>query len=118
MRGELTDPFNAEELAKFEDVLGPVTASSLARARVNMAFGSAKEGFALEAGMRALQHELAREALIVRETGFMSCNVEGERCARFVCIACVCRARPLPCRGCNWVPVCCFANSASAALQT
>ena len=98
LRGDLTDPFNAEELAKIQDVLGPVTASSLARARVNMAFGSAKEGFALEAGVRALQHELPMEGLIVRETGFMSCNVEGERCACFVCIVCVIPARPLPSR--------------------
>jgi hypothetical protein len=81
-RGDLTDPFDVESLTRFEDVLGPVDSSSLEAAEFHMAWGTAKEAFALEAATRRLQAMLGPIAVV--ETGLVSCFSE----ARYVCYFC------------------------------
>lgn len=94
-RGDLMDPFNVESLTRFEDVLGPVDSNSVEAAKVYMAWGTAKEAFALEAATRALQAMLG--PLTVVETGLVSCFSEARYACYFLswthvhrlCVACL-----------------------------
>ena len=81
-RGQLSGPCDREGFEKLEATL-PFLADEdrIRQAAVDMPFGSAKEGVVLAAAMQALQAELQEQQLCVRETGFTSCNMTGERCA-------------------------------------
>lgn len=80
-RGDISGPCDREGMSKLEDRLPNLLDEDRVRqAEVDMQFGTAKEGIALAAGMQALQGILQDQQLCVKETGFTSCDVDGDRC--------------------------------------
>lgn len=76
-RAEVKDPFDPDELMKYEGVLGDIDTDRLANSRLNAQFGTAKEAYALEAGTRALSHRLSN--YVIAEGELHSCH-NASRC--------------------------------------
>ena len=83
-RGDIEGPCDREALERL-DAAGKLSFAideeRMRAAEVHMASGSQREGFVLAAAIQALQDRLQTERLSVRETGFTSCEVAGNRCA-------------------------------------
>ena len=71
-RGDITDLFCASQLRQHAHVLGPMDPDRIERGLVSVGFGTQKEGYAIEAAVRALEHLLCRH--IIEETGFTICH--------------------------------------------
>ena len=83
-RGDIRGPNDRDALNKLEadGKLGySVDDVRMLAADVDMALGSAKEGFAVLAAVQALQPEWQGKELMLQETGFTSCAASGDRCA-------------------------------------
>lgn len=79
-RGELHGPTDREGLRRLQPQLGyEVDDGDIEAASINMAFGTAKEGYVIAAAIKALEPMLRQNQLMVQETGFTS-GANAERC--------------------------------------
>lgn len=90
-RGDIRGPNDRAALEKLNAAgkLGyTIDDTRMLASDVDMALGSAKEGFAIVAAVQALDEEWRGKDLLLQETGFTSCQASGERCAASAYSAC------------------------------
>lgn len=76
-QGVLKNPLDSTALSLLGEKIGPVDSKQLARARLSVSWGIAKESYAREAFAQALATQLCQHVHHLQETGFMSCAQNG-----------------------------------------